>query len=123
MSKFKRHWEMETGGPYGDYNEEIFKCTKCGNETFPEKGHSGEPDPNGCHHDCKMDHGDLRTVNTPEFLRNIRKIRFKGDGESERLSRFGVKVITRGKTPRVSRQTVFNKNFARIFPDSAGARV
>ena len=52
--KYDRYWEMTEGGPYDEGGgNEIFKCTDCGAETFPDEGHNGEPDPGACHAECK----------------------------------------------------------------------
>lgn len=48
---------MESGGPY-EQGDEVFKCTRCGAETAPEKGWDGEPEPHHCTPDCRMHHGD-----------------------------------------------------------------
>ena len=52
MGKFDRYWEMTEGGPY-DEGEEMFKCTDCGAETFPDEGWNGEPDLENCKKTCK----------------------------------------------------------------------
>ena len=47
-NKYKNVWAMRR--PSG---REFFKCTECGGESNPAKGHSGEPDRHQCRGDCQ----------------------------------------------------------------------
>ena len=52
MGKYDKYYEMRTPNPVVPGGEEqMFKCTDCGSETFPERGWSGEPDRHVCSHD------------------------------------------------------------------------
>jgi len=59
----EQFWPMKSGGPYSK-NEgdavEIFKCTDCGAETEPERGHSGSPNKHLCSRNCSCNSSDWK---------------------------------------------------------------
>lgn len=74
---FKRFWEMKTPNPFAKGGEEeIFKCTKCGSETFHDAGWNGEPSGHKCTKDCN--HGDVPTAKSGKFTDNISKVNWDG---------------------------------------------
>lgn len=70
---------MRFGGPYsgndGD-SVEGYKCTGCGAETYPDNGHSGEPDKHRCTTDCRHGDGDWKPGggNKRMFSKNFDRI-------------------------------------------------
>jgi hypothetical protein len=76
MSTFSKYHEMRTPNPLARGGEEqMFKCTECGAESFPEEGWSGSPDTHRCSHDCKMHHGDwVNGKLTPSFRKEFDRI-------------------------------------------------
>ena len=74
MSKYGKFWEMKTRNPFAPKGEEqMFKCTDCGAESFPDKGWDGSPNTHKCSHDCKMDHSSV-TSPTSTYKENLGKI-------------------------------------------------
>ncbi len=67
-----RFWEMRGGeGPY-DEGREMFKCTGCGAETYPEEGWNGEPDRHRCAPGCRHGGSDWRPGGvSPAYRRNF----------------------------------------------------
>ena len=51
MGKYSKIWPMYQGTK-STAKREIYKCTECGGETHPEKGHNGAPDLHNCHPGC-----------------------------------------------------------------------
>jgi len=80
--KFDRYWELTEGGPY-EPGEEMFKCSDCGAETFPEDGWNGEPEPGLCKRGCKSHDTDWAPGNNSRaFKKNFDRI-FPGAPGSE----------------------------------------
>lgn len=74
---FKRFWELKTPNPFASGGEEqMFKCTKCGAETFPDAGWDGEPKPHLCSPGC--DCGDYKVGTSRLFSENLEKIDWSG---------------------------------------------
>ncbi len=74
MGKFDRYWEMTSGGPY-DKGEEMFKCTDCGAETFPDEGFNGEPSPGNCAKECRSRGEDWKPGNVSRrFKANLARM-------------------------------------------------
>lgn len=74
MGRFDQYWEMRKGGPYDKNPAEIFKCTKCNAETEPERGFNGDPSTHRCHHDCRMEHSDLRSVANDNYRKGYERM-------------------------------------------------
>jgi hypothetical protein len=95
MKYGKRYWELKTPNPFAEGGaEEIFKCTKCGGETFPETGWNGEPKPHVCSKDCQMDHGDASTAVSRQFIENLAAINWAGhEIKPKEVRRKGSKTV------------------------------
>jgi hypothetical protein len=77
--KKEQFWPMKMGGPYSEKEgdaTEIFKCTGCGAETEPEKGHSGQPEKHNCSPDCPCKNSDWKpgAGYSPQGKRNFDRI-------------------------------------------------
>jgi len=75
--KKDQFWEMREGGPYAEAEgnaREIFKCTGCGAETYPEAGWNGEPDRHHCHPGCPCRTSDWKIGSSRKYRANFDRI-------------------------------------------------